>query len=59
MREINPSYINNLLQILLLSIKLQKFEEIDDSVKSKEEEESKNHCEKSNKLGCYYKKGMS
>ncbi|OYD94327.1 O-linked N-acetylglucosamine transferase, SPINDLY family protein [Nostoc sp. 'Peltigera membranacea cyanobiont' 213] len=30
MREINPSYINNLLQILILSIKLQKFEEIDD-----------------------------
>lgn len=29
-REINPSYINNLLQILILSIKLQKFEEIDD-----------------------------
>ncbi|MEH1804723.1 O-linked N-acetylglucosamine transferase, SPINDLY family protein [Nostoc sp.] len=29
MREINPSYINNLLQILILSIKLQKFEEID------------------------------
>jgi len=30
MREINPSYINNLLQILILSIKLEKFEEIDD-----------------------------
>ncbi|MFN6525425.1 O-linked N-acetylglucosamine transferase, SPINDLY family protein [Nostoc sp. ChiSLP03a] len=30
MREINPSDINNLLQILLLSIKLEKFEEIDD-----------------------------
>lgn len=30
MREINPSYINNLLQILMLCIKLQKFEEIDD-----------------------------
>lgn len=30
MREINPSYLNNLLQILILSIKLQKFEEIDD-----------------------------
>ncbi|MBD2506993.1 tetratricopeptide repeat protein [Nostoc muscorum FACHB-395] len=30
MREINPSYINNLLQILILCIKLQKFEEIDD-----------------------------
>ncbi|WP_143874191.1 tetratricopeptide repeat protein, partial [Nostoc sp. 'Peltigera malacea cyanobiont' DB3992] len=30
MREINPSYINNLLQILILSIKLQKFEQIDD-----------------------------
>ncbi|MEH2392648.1 MAG: tetratricopeptide repeat protein [Nostoc sp.] len=30
MREINPSYINNLLQILLLSMKLQKFEELDD-----------------------------
>ncbi|MEH2137241.1 O-linked N-acetylglucosamine transferase, SPINDLY family protein [Nostoc sp.] len=30
MREINPSYINNLLQILILSIKLQKFEAIDD-----------------------------
>lgn len=30
MREINPSYINNLLQILILSIKLQKFEEIED-----------------------------
>ena len=29
MREINPSYINNLLQILILSIKLEKFEEID------------------------------
>ncbi|MEH2235275.1 O-linked N-acetylglucosamine transferase, SPINDLY family protein [Nostoc sp.] len=30
MREINPSYINNLLQILLLYIKLEKFEELDD-----------------------------
>ncbi|MBN3949757.1 MAG: O-linked N-acetylglucosamine transferase, SPINDLY family protein [Nostoc sp. NMS7] len=30
MREINPSYINNWLQILILSIKLQKFEQIDD-----------------------------
>ncbi|MEH2076454.1 MAG: tetratricopeptide repeat protein [Nostoc sp.] len=30
MREINPSYINNLLQILILSLRLQKFEEIDD-----------------------------
>ncbi|MEH2373024.1 O-linked N-acetylglucosamine transferase, SPINDLY family protein [Nostoc sp.] len=30
MREINPSYINNLLQILILYIKLQKFEGIDD-----------------------------
>ncbi|MHC5719725.1 MAG: O-linked N-acetylglucosamine transferase, SPINDLY family protein, partial [Nostoc sp.] len=30
MREINPSYINNLLQILILSIKLEKFEGIDD-----------------------------
>ncbi len=29
MREINPNYINNLLQIILLSIKLQKFEQID------------------------------
>ncbi|MEH2045644.1 O-linked N-acetylglucosamine transferase, SPINDLY family protein [Nostoc sp.] len=29
-REINPSDINNLLQILLLSIKLEKFEEIND-----------------------------
>ncbi|MEH2024829.1 O-linked N-acetylglucosamine transferase, SPINDLY family protein [Nostoc sp.] len=29
LREINPSYINNLLQILILSIKLEKFEEID------------------------------
>ncbi|MEH1829307.1 MAG: tetratricopeptide repeat protein [Nostoc sp.] len=28
-REINPSYINNLLQIILLSLKLEKFEEID------------------------------
>lgn len=28
MREINPSCINNLLQILILSIKLEKFEEI-------------------------------
>ncbi|MEH2101859.1 MAG: tetratricopeptide repeat protein [Nostoc sp.] len=28
-REINPSNINNLLQILILSIKLEKFEEID------------------------------
>ncbi|RCJ36069.1 O-linked N-acetylglucosamine transferase, SPINDLY family protein [Nostoc punctiforme NIES-2108] len=28
-REINPSYINNLLQIIILSIKLEKFEEID------------------------------
>ncbi|MEH2174429.1 O-linked N-acetylglucosamine transferase, SPINDLY family protein [Nostoc sp.] len=28
-REINPSCINNLLQILILSIKLKKFEEID------------------------------
>jgi predicted O-linked N-acetylglucosamine transferase (SPINDLY family) len=28
-REINPSYINNLLQIIILSLKLQKFEEID------------------------------
>ncbi|MEH1852212.1 MAG: tetratricopeptide repeat protein [Nostoc sp.] len=28
-REIHPSHINNLLQILILSIKLQKFEEID------------------------------
>ncbi|MEH1895322.1 MAG: tetratricopeptide repeat protein [Nostoc sp.] len=28
-REINPSYINNLLQILILSIKLQNFEQID------------------------------
>lgn len=30
MREINPNCINNLLQILILYIKLQKFEEIDD-----------------------------
>ncbi|MDM9583776.1 tetratricopeptide repeat protein [Nostoc sp. GT001] len=30
MREINPSDINNLLQILLLSLKLEKLEEIDD-----------------------------
>ncbi|MBL1198510.1 MAG: O-linked N-acetylglucosamine transferase, SPINDLY family protein [Nostoc sp. GBBB01] len=30
MREINPSCTNNLLQILILSIKLQKFEGIDD-----------------------------
>ncbi|MEH2163712.1 MAG: tetratricopeptide repeat protein [Nostoc sp.] len=29
-REINPSNINNLLQILLLSIRLEKFEQIDD-----------------------------
>jgi predicted O-linked N-acetylglucosamine transferase (SPINDLY family) len=29
-REINPTYINNLLQILLLSIKLENFEQIDD-----------------------------
>ncbi len=28
-REINPSNINNLLQIIILSIKLEKFEEID------------------------------
>ncbi|MEH2253604.1 O-linked N-acetylglucosamine transferase, SPINDLY family protein [Nostoc sp.] len=28
MREINPSYINNLLQLLILSIKLENFEEI-------------------------------
>ncbi|MEH1947653.1 MAG: tetratricopeptide repeat protein [Nostoc sp.] len=28
-REINPSYINNLLQIILLSLKLEKLEEID------------------------------
>ncbi len=30
MREINPSYINNLLQILILSLRLERFEEIDD-----------------------------
>ncbi|MEH2088004.1 O-linked N-acetylglucosamine transferase, SPINDLY family protein [Nostoc sp.] len=30
MREINPSYINNLLQILILCLKLEKIEEIDD-----------------------------
>lgn len=30
MREINPSYINNLLQILRLSLKLQNFERIND-----------------------------
>ncbi|MEH2081150.1 MAG: tetratricopeptide repeat protein [Nostoc sp.] len=30
MREINPSYINNLLQILILSIKLENFEQLDD-----------------------------
>ncbi|AVH64261.1 O-linked N-acetylglucosamine transferase, SPINDLY family protein [Nostoc sp. 'Peltigera membranacea cyanobiont' N6] len=29
-REINPSYINNLLKILILSIKLENFEKIDD-----------------------------
>ncbi|MEH2295232.1 O-linked N-acetylglucosamine transferase, SPINDLY family protein [Nostoc sp.] len=29
MREINPSYINNLLQILILSLKLEKFEKIE------------------------------
>ncbi|MEH1813509.1 MAG: tetratricopeptide repeat protein [Nostoc sp.] len=29
MREINPSYVNNSLQILILSIKLQKLEELD------------------------------
>ncbi len=29
MREINPSYINNLLQILILSLKLEKFEQIE------------------------------
>ena len=29
LREINPSNVNNLLQILILSIKLEKFEEID------------------------------
>ncbi|MBN3889216.1 MAG: O-linked N-acetylglucosamine transferase, SPINDLY family protein [Nostoc sp. JL31] len=45
MREINPSYLNNLLQILTLSLKLQKFEEIDnlnewgliESLKAKED----------------------
>ncbi|MEH2215292.1 O-linked N-acetylglucosamine transferase, SPINDLY family protein [Nostoc sp.] len=44
-REINPSYINNLLQILILSIKLENFEEIDnvnewgliESLKAKED----------------------
>ncbi|MEA5605158.1 O-linked N-acetylglucosamine transferase, SPINDLY family protein [Nostoc sp. UHCC 0252] len=47
MREINPSYINNLLQILIFSLKLEKFEEIDDlnkwglieSLKAKEDVE--------------------
>jgi predicted O-linked N-acetylglucosamine transferase (SPINDLY family) len=29
-REINPSCLNNLLQILILSIRLEKFEQIDD-----------------------------
>ncbi|MEH2062276.1 MAG: tetratricopeptide repeat protein [Nostoc sp.] len=29
-REINPSYIDNLLQVIILYIKLEKFEEIDD-----------------------------
>ncbi|MEH2258809.1 O-linked N-acetylglucosamine transferase, SPINDLY family protein [Nostoc sp.] len=30
MREIHPSYINNLLQILILSFRLERFEEVDD-----------------------------
>jgi predicted O-linked N-acetylglucosamine transferase (SPINDLY family) len=29
MREINPSYINNLLKIIILSLKLEKFEQIE------------------------------